>query len=107
MRQLLIEQLAEEGIETLLAESVDVALEALRHQTIDAVLANLSLPGWDRFELLTAIRGLFPSIPVILMTSFGDEEAARRARQAGVFGWLSKPFEASELVPLLERAFRP
>jgi DNA-binding NtrC family response regulator len=106
MCRMLIDQLAELGVEAVAAESVDSALALLRGRAFSAILTDLNMPKKDGFELLRAIHGSASSPPVILMTSFGDESTARRATDAGAFALLSKPFAAPELAALLEQVFK-
>jgi DNA-binding NtrC family response regulator len=104
MRRMLLDQLEVLGFRAAAAESVDSALVLLRDHAFSAVLTDIHMPEKDGFDLLRAIRASVPSLPVILMTSFGDESTARRAADAGAFASLSKPFQAPELAALLERA---
>jgi DNA-binding NtrC family response regulator len=104
MRRMLLDQLEVLGFRAAAAESVDSALALLRDRAFSAVLTDIHMPEKDGFDLLQAIRASVPSLPVILMTSFGDENTARRAADAGAFASLSKPFQAPELAALLERA---
>jgi DNA-binding NtrC family response regulator len=105
MRRMLLDQMEALGIEAVAAESVDSALALLQGRVFSAVVTDLHMPEKDGFELLREIRGSVPSLPVILMTSFGDEITARRAAEAGAFASLSKPFQAPELATLLEQVF--
>jgi DNA-binding NtrC family response regulator len=105
MRRMLLDQLEVLGIEAVAAESVDSALALLQDRTFSAVVTDLNMPERDGFDLLREIRGSVPSLPVILMMSFGDECTARQAADAGAFASLSKPFQTPELAALLEQVF--
>jgi two-component system response regulator GlrR len=105
MRRMLLDQMEALGIEAVAAESVDSALALLQGRVFSAVVTDIHMPEKDGFDLLREIRGSVPSLPVIVMTSFGDECTARRAADEGAFASLSKPFQAPELTALLEQVF--
>jgi CheY-like chemotaxis protein len=104
MRDMMVAMLRGEGIEVTSADNVDAAVEVLRRDGFDAVLSDVGMHGKGGFELLKLVRALELSIPVILMTSFGDPAVDDRARRAGASGCLSKPFGLEELQAALERA---
>jgi DNA-binding NtrC family response regulator len=70
----------------------------------DLVLLDLRLPDSDGLGVLSAMRRLSPSTPVILMTAYGTPELLKEARRLGTVGIVDKPFEMSDLAPLVERA---
>jgi CheY-like chemotaxis protein/anti-sigma regulatory factor (Ser/Thr protein kinase) len=66
------------------------ALAAIDRERPDVVLADLRMPGMNGLELLQAIKGRSPSLPVILMTAFGSEDLAILALQQGAASYLPK-----------------
>lgn len=83
---------AEEGMEVLASEPVDV------------VITDLKLPGMSGVEFLAELRTLRPELPVIVVTGgmFGMFE--RDFRDLGAFGYLLKPYLAEEIRSLVGRA---
>lgn len=67
------------------------------------LIVDVSMPGMTGLDLLDALRAASRNVPVILSSGYGDAATLARARQADVFGFLPKPFRASELLPLLAR----
>lgn len=61
-----------------------------RAGAIDVIVSDLRMPVMDGMELLTTIRGTFPNVPVIIMTSRGSEEIAVQALQNGAAGYVTK-----------------
>ena len=57
-------------------------------------------------DLVRELRELGHSPPVVLMTSFGGADTARRAKLEGAFGYLDKPFQPDELYRVVEQALR-
>jgi CheY-like chemotaxis protein len=81
------------------------ALEYLRLRGGDIVLADVSLPSLDGYDLCREIK-LDPrttSIPVILLANTFDPFDEERARKAGFDGYLTKPFQTAQLVEMVER----
>ncbi|MBK7978323.1 MAG: response regulator [Deltaproteobacteria bacterium] len=84
------------------ARSGETALEAVSAYHPDLVLMDIGLAGdLDGIETAQSIRQRW-DIPVVFLTSHGDEDTVRRARTAGAFGYLTKPFEENELHATIE-----
>ncbi len=66
------------------------ALEYMQKRRPDLVLTDLRMPGMDGLELVGAIRREFPPVPVILITSQGNEQIAVRALKAGAASYVPK-----------------
>ncbi len=77
------------------------AVAMVRHVRPDLVLLDYKMPQLDGLEAARIIHheGL---APVILLTASASRELAERARAAGVFGYLIKPFRDAELLPMIE-----
>ncbi|MBI5463279.1 MAG: sigma 54-interacting transcriptional regulator [Gammaproteobacteria bacterium] len=69
-----------------------------------AVITDLRMPGMDGLTLFDRIHNQHPTLPVIVLTAHGTIPDAVQATQRGVFGYLTKPVEARELLSLLARA---
>lgn len=71
---------------------------------IEAVILDHGLPGMNGLQTLVKIRGMFPSVPVIMLTGLNDAETAVQALRAGADDYLTKPFELKRLFDLLRQA---
>lgn len=69
----------------------------------DVVLTDLHMPEMDGFQLVTAIKADFPSIPVILMTAQGSEEIAAQALRGGAASYVPKRRLADDLFDTLDQ----
>lgn len=81
----------------LSAENGIVAKEILEKLAVDLIVTDLKMPGMDGFELLSYIRKNRPYLPVIVMTAFGNPELETWLRSVGVFAYLEKPIDFTEL----------
>jgi CheY-like chemotaxis protein len=91
--------LAQEGYEVLTATSGEEALRIFEKQPIHFILLDLKMPGMGGLEFLKRICGKEPrvSLPVVIMTGYGDLATAREAMSLGVVEYLTKPFDLKEL----------
>jgi two-component system response regulator GlrR len=102
--RLLDMRLRSAGFRPVLAGSGEQALARLAVARPRAVITDLRMPGMDGQALFERIHGADPSLPVIILTAHGTIPDAVAAAQRGVFGYLTKPFEATQLLDLLRRA---
>ncbi|GAB2894948.1 two-component system response regulator GlrR [Uliginosibacterium flavum] len=102
--RLLSIRLKASGFETRSANSGETALAALAAQRPDIVVTDLRMPGMDGLALFDAVREQHLSLPVILLTAHGNIPEAIAATQRGVAGYLTKPYDASELIAQIHRA---
>jgi len=77
-------------LEVLLAENGDAAMEAMESTHPDVVLTDLRMPGISGLELVERLAEEHPLVPVILMTSQGNETLAVEALYAGAASYLPK-----------------
>ncbi|HTG21342.1 MAG TPA: response regulator, partial [Reyranella sp.] len=105
IRRLLRATLTAHDHRTLEAATGAEALAALRHHWPDLVLLDLGLPDIDGQALIGRIRELSP-VPIIVLSSRGDEAAKVAALDAGADDYVTKPFGADELMARLRAALR-
>src|SRR6185369_3909168 len=65
---------------------------------------DINMRGMDGLELCARIAGAHPEVPVVVITAFGNLEAAIAAIRAGAYDFLTKPFDIKVLALSLERA---
>jgi response regulator NasT len=75
---------------------------ALREQP-DLALLDVKMPRLDGIEAARRILDERP-IPIVMVTAYGERELVARAVEAGVFGYLVKPFRESDLLPAIATA---
>ena len=69
----------------------------------DLIVMDVKMPGLDGIEAARRILE-HRQVPIVMLTAFGHEELVSRAVQAGVFGYLSKPFREQDVLPALVAA---
>ena len=76
------------------------ALALLKRDKIDLVLLDIEMPGYNGFELLDRIREgpAAAQLPIIFVTAHASRSFIQRAAEAGVAGYIVKPFKPSLLL---------
>ena len=100
----LVELLTEEGFEVVgQAADGEEAVKRARELEPDLIIMDVKMPGMDGITAAEII-GEERIAPILMLTAFSQSELVERARDAGVMGYLVKPFGASEVVPAIEVA---
>lgn len=82
---------------TLEAGDADTLLAALADTPVDVVLSDIRMPGMDGFALVRALRERGDATPVVLLTTFDDDDLPLRAVEAGAQGFLLKDASPEDL----------
>ena len=96
--------LREEGYRVLAAESAEQARALLAAENPQLVVTDLMMVGMDCLALFDALRRTYPMLPVIILTAHGTIPEAVEATRRGVFGFVTKPYEAQTLLAEIGRA---
>ncbi len=92
------------GYNVTTAESAERALAQMSIARPQVVVTDLRMGGMDGIALFEAIHAHNPTLPVIVLTAHGTIPDAVAAVKRGVFGYLTKPFDAKALLTEIERA---
>lgn len=113
IREVVRRYLEREGLAVLEAGTGYQALEKLADTKIDLVLLDIMLPGIDGFDITRSLRdGDYPhlqlneDIPIIMLTSRGDESDRIAGFELGVDDYVVKPFSPRELVARVKAVLR-
>lgn len=93
----------EERYHVAVASDGATALNVVQSEKIDLALLDLLLPKIDGLEVLTRLKGIAPSVPVIVLTGLGMAGPAATAMKLGAFDYVTKPFD-STLLSLIDAA---
>ncbi len=104
MLRLLSMRLNSAGYQVTAVTSAESALNQLEIEHPQLVLSDVRLPGRDGLALFDEIRKNHPTLPVILLTAHGTIPDAVEATARGVFTYLTKPYDARELLEKISQA---
>jgi DNA-binding NtrC family response regulator len=95
-----------EGYAVDMARSFHEASGKLAACDYPLVIADVSMPEVDGFELLKMVRNRYPETAVIMVTGYGTIEDAVEAMRRGAFDYLTKPIIDDEIKLVIERALK-
>jgi two-component system nitrogen regulation response regulator GlnG len=92
------------GHEVIAASSAEQAFEQAERTVPDVVILDVRLPGMDGLAALDRFQSRMASVPVIMITAYGDLQIAVDAVRRGAFDYIAKPFDTSKVQRALSRA---
>jgi len=115
MRLLIVEDDAgfRQSLGLLLSESGHVveaegdperALARVNEEEFDLILCDVKMPGMDGLTFLRRYRAQGGSSLIIMMSAYGDEDAALAAMREGAYDYLQKPFKPDEVILTVRKA---
>src|SRR5437870_13599234 len=106
IRDLVAGILDDEGFGTRTARDSDSALASVANRRPNLVFLDIWLQGskLDGLQLLDAVKGQHPELPVVMISGHGNIETAVAAIKQGAYDFIEKPFKADRLVLVAERA---
>ena len=105
IRKLLRMGLNTQGYDVLEATNGKTGLELLT-QNPDLIILDLGLPDVEGLELLRTIRGRKEGVPIVVLSSRGDEAGKVQALDLGADDYVTKPFGMDELLARMRAALR-
>jgi signal transduction histidine kinase len=102
IRDLCARTLKDYGI--LHAENGQAALEALSHQPVDLILADIMMPVMNGLELLQLVKERDPEQLVVVMTGYADKDIILRALKADADDFIQKPINLLQLKTTIDKA---
>jgi two-component system KDP operon response regulator KdpE len=105
IRKLLRMGLSTQGYQILEAPNGKAALELLAHKP-DLVILDLGLPDIQGMELLRMLRARNEGVPIVVLSSRGDEVGKVQALDLGADDYVTKPFGMDELLARMRAALR-
>ena len=102
--KLLSIRLRASGFRATTASSGEQALSMIAAERPDLVITDLRMAGLDGLALFHEIEHRHSGLPVIILTAHGTIPDAVAATRQGVFGYLTKPYDANELLTQVRRA---
>jgi len=85
------------------ADSLDTAMEKIRIHEYDIVTVDISLNGKSGVHLLKQIKEEKPHLPVLIISTHGEDQYALETLKLGAAGYMSKHTAAEELIPAIRQ----
>lgn len=106
VRALLERVLAREGYTVATAANGEDALGKVSRLDIEMVLLDIKMPGMSGMEVLRQLNASRPDIGVVMVTSVADMQTAVEAMKLGAHDYITKPFNADEVVRTVQKAIQ-
>jgi two-component system, OmpR family, KDP operon response regulator KdpE len=106
IRRLLRTSLAPNGFHVIEASTATEALDLVPREKPDVVLLDLGLPDLDGAEVIRRLRAEGSRVPIIVLSSRGDERGKVAALDLGADDYVTKPFGMAELLARIRAALR-
>jgi two-component system chemotaxis response regulator CheY len=103
MRQLIEQTLLSSGHEIVLAVNGKDALGKFRAGKFDLIITDMNMPVMDGYELTRMVREFDDETPILALTTEGDEARLRAGQEAGVDGWIVKPFKPAQFLAIVKQ----
>jgi len=100
-------RLKKQGYEVIRAEDGQVAIDKIRTEDPDLIIADIMMPHVSGLELITFVRqDLRKGIPIIVISALELDEVVLEASRLGANDFISKPFKPIELILRIKRIFQ-
>ena len=107
-------QIVRQGIKQILADASDLALAGeaasgpeavarVREGGIDVVLLDIAMPQRDGLDVLRQLRGEYPKLPVLMLSTYPDRQYAVRSLKLGASGYLNKSADSEQMCEAIRR----
>lgn len=89
--------------EVMVTESVDGldAIEKIRNQHFDLLITDLNMPNMGGLKLIEHVRAMGLTVPIIILTTCGEERDVERGLQLGANDYVTKPVTGPVLTNLV------
>jgi two-component system invasion response regulator UvrY len=106
-----------QGIKQVLAEAEDLrvvgeaangpdAIQQVRAGGVDVVLLDIAMPQRDGLDILKALKGEFPKLPVLMLSTYPDRQYAVRSLKLGAAGYLNKSADSEQMIDAVRSVAR-
>lgn len=105
IRQMVNFTLGKAGYEVVEAVDGKDGLDKAGAGKFDLIITDLNMPNMDGIQMMTAVRKLpgYTFTPILMLTTESQAEKKAAGRQAGATGWIVKPFNADQLITVIQK----
>jgi len=106
IRVLLKRILETAGYSTLQAGNGAEARKRLEEHEIELILCDVMMPGESGLDLIRWVKAQYPDTGIVMVTAVDDQKTARAILDVGVYGYMVKPFDKSQIIITVGNAVR-
>ena len=105
MRQIVNFTLRKAGYEVTEAVDGEDGLAKVTSERFDLIITDLNMPNVDGIQLITSARKIpgYSFVPILMLSTESQAEKKDAGRKAGATGWIVKPFDADQLVAVVQK----
>jgi two-component system chemotaxis response regulator CheY len=105
MRQMVNFTLRKAGYEVTEAVDGEDGLAKVTSERFDLIITDLNMPNVDGIQLITSARKIpgYSFVPILMLSTESQAEKKDAGRKAGATGWIVKPFDADQLVAVVQK----
>ncbi len=94
------------SVDSVAAENLEQATQALKQQSFDLCLTDMQLPDGNGLDFVKTLQKQYPQLPVAVITAHGNMDSAIEALKLGAFDFVSKPLKLRVLRDLVTTAIK-
>lgn len=98
--------LQKKGFEVHTAKEGQDGLQLLQDKKPDIVITDYQMPGMSGIDVLSKIREVDDTIPVVILTAYGDASLTIRSMRTGAFDFIEKPINPRELLETVKNGLQ-
>jgi len=106
IRKLIFTLLSNQGYQCVRADNGNEAYNKVIQNKFDAVITDIVMPEMDGINLTKKLLSLYPNLPIMVMTGFGQEYPTESALSAGARDFIKKPFSIGEFILRFNKMMR-
>lgn len=108
VRQMVSFTLRNAGYGVIEAADGRQGLERAKTQKFELVITDLNMPEMDGIGMIASMRRLpgYSFTPILMLTTESQPEKKDAGRRAGATGWIVKPFQAEQLIAVVQKLVR-
>ena len=92
------------NIEVIAADNGKAAITLLENNAVDVIITDLLMPTMTGLAFIREMKKRRISIPIIIITAYGNNEMVREIIEEGVFKLIEKPLDFDVLIPIVHEA---
>ena len=104
---IIVEYMEDEGHNTVCCEHAVAAWKFMEEKgdEVDLILLDRMMPHMDGMTFFDKLkRSDFKDVPVVMISAMADANSVQEGKDAGIFGYITKPFERESLLQVIEEA---